>query len=399
MYLLNYRITHHRAKIHELESTRFKNVKEFYDLFNKNPNIKEAIILQTCNRNEFYFIAEDLSKATFEINRSIRFSEKFEIDRGISAINHLFEVASGIDSLVVGEDQILNQIKESFKIAGEKGAVGPILTHIFQKALSIGKKVRSQTEINNGAVSIGSIAVDYCKNNFRTLDDQVITVIGAGRIGTLVAKALLKYGVKATFVSNRTYERAVRLANELKGKALKLDQLDQALLKSNIVILATSAPHPILSKVLLEKIMKTRKDQELIIIDISVPRNIEPEIQIPNLKIYDLDELKIISKKNRAKRIDAIKEAKTVIQKAIKQEERYFRQQFVRPLIASIYSNAEEIRRNELQKLIKLLENPSPMDIKNLENFSQVLINKILANFSLTLKTSAESSLVSSIII
>ncbi len=399
MYLLNYRITHHSAKINELECTRFNDFDGFYDAFYKNSNIIESLILQTCNRNEFYFIVKDLSKAIYQIDQKIQLADKFEKDSGLSVLEHLFQVAAGIDSLVIGEDQILSQIKDSFKIAQEKQAVGPVLSHIFQKAMSIGKKVRHQTEINKGAVSIGSIAVDYCKKIFGTIQNQVITVIGAGKIATLVAKSLLRHKIKATFVSNRTYSRAIRLAKELGGQALRLDELNKALKISDIVILATSAPHPILTKIRLKNIMKTRNGKELVIIDISVPRNIENGLEIKNLKVYDIDELKSLSEINRQKRLQAINEAKEIIKNTLEIEERYFRQQFIKPLIASIYSNAEEIRKKELEKLIKILKNPSSNDIQNLDNFSRALVNKIFADFSSSIKTAAESSLISSFII
>ncbi|NVM05111.1 MAG: glutamyl-tRNA reductase [Candidatus Helarchaeota archaeon] len=392
MYLLNYRITHHSAKIAELECTRFNNFDGFYEAFSKNSNIIESLILQTCNRNEFYFIVKDLSKAISQINQKIQLSDKFEKQTGLSVIDHLFQVASGIDSLVIGEDQILSQIKDSFNIAQEKKAVGPVLSHIFQKAMSIGKKIRHKTEINKGSVSIGSIAVDYCKKIFGTIQDQVITVIGAGKIATLVAKSLLRHNIKATFVSNRTFARAIRLAKELGGQALRLDELNNALLISDIVILATSAPHPILTKIRLEKIMKKRDGKELVIIDISIPRNIENGLEIPNLKVYDIDEFKSLSKKNRLKRLDAIDETKQIIKEALEVEERYFRQQFIKPLIASIYSNAEEIRKKELEKLIKILKNPSSNDIESLDKFSRALVNKIFADFSSSIKNAAENS-------
>lgn len=399
MHLLNYRITHNSAKIIDLENTRFKSVDDFYEIFSGNKNIKEKLILQTCNRNEFYFVVDDLSNAISQINKIIKMSEKFEIDKGLSVIKHLFQVAAGINSLVIGEDQILSQIKEAFQIAQKKQAIGPILTHSFQKALSIGKKVRYQTEINKGAISIGSIAVDFCRNNFGDIENNTITVIGAGKIATLVAKSLQKYNAKTIFVSNRTYMRAERLADELGGKALRLDQLEEALEISNIIILATSAPHPILKKSRLEKIMKKRVENELIIIDISVPRNIEEGIEIPYLKVYDLDGIRAISEENRLKRLKAINEAEKIIETAMEIEERYFRQQFIKPLIASIYTNAEKIRCVEIEKLFKMMKNPSSDDIQYIDKFSQVLISKIFADFSFSIKTAAEDSLFSTIII
>ena len=396
MHLLNFKITHHSAKIKELESTRFERIEDFYKTFSNSSNIRECMALQTCNRNEFYFIVDDLNSSISEIAKKIKATDKFEIERGILAINHLFNVASGIDSLVIGENQILNQIKNALETAKDYHAIGPILSHITQKALSVGKKVRNETGINIGAVSIGSIAVDFCKSVFGDLRDKIITVIGAGKIGTLVAKALLTHNIKATFVTNRTYQRALRLANNLNGKALKLDKLNDALIISDIIILATAAPHPIITKENLEEVIKKKKS-ELIIIDISVPRNIELNIELPKLKIYDIDELKSISEENRLKRLSSIKKAEKIIQEAIKMEKKYFQQQVVKPFIASFYTNAEKIRKKELEKLINMLENPSSDEIKNLDKFSQVLINRIFADLTESLKSATITSHLSDI--
>ena len=209
-----------------------------------------------------------------------------------------------MESMVIGEDQILNQVWDAYLEADNAKTLGPILKHLFNRAMTVGRRVRNETGINKGAVSVGSAAVELAVTLLGNLEDKKILVMGAGEIGTLVAKALARRCLSPIFIANRTYDRAVKLAEDLKGQAVKFDKFDEVMVDADVVICSTAAPHYLLTKEIISRLMKQRQNQNpMIIIDISNPRNVEKTVaEVEGAKLYNIDDLQLIADKNKAQR-------------------------------------------------------------------------------------------------
>jgi glutamyl-tRNA reductase len=273
------------------------------------------------------------------------------------ALKHLLRVASGLESMVVGEDQILGQVWGAYSTAESATTVGPILKTAFIRAVNVGRRVRNETEINRGAVSIGSVAVELAEMLLGGLEGKNVLVMGAGETGALVAKALSRCCPNAIFIANRTYERALKLAEELKGKAVKFNRLEEVLKDADVVICSTSAPHYLLKKASVCKIMKQRSNRSgLMIIDISNPRNVEESVQdVDGVKLYNIDDLRTIAERNKEKRQEKAEKASKIIDEALLLLEQDLKAQSVSNIVSSLFSNAEEIRQKELTKAHNML--------------------------------------------
>ena len=251
-HTINVRITHKTARVPLMEAVAFKEKEKGLAEIRSLENVEECLILQTCNRIEIYAVTEEadntvnLVKAYFAKRAMEHTEEAFKaIETSVDneAFNHLLRVTSGLESMVIGEDQVLNQVWDAYLEADKAKTVGPILKHLFNRAMTVGRRVRNETGINKGAVSVGSAAVELAVNLLGNLEDKKILVMGAGEIGTLVAKALARRCLSPIFIANRTHERAVKLAEDLKGKAVKFDQFEEVLVDADVVICSTAAPH------------------------------------------------------------------------------------------------------------------------------------------------------------
>jgi len=272
--------------------------------------VKEMMLLSTCNRVELYTVAEhhgvvdELVDNLMEIkgvNPDVkRFSFLLE---GREALFHIFQVVSSLDSMVIGETQITSQFKEAFRIAKETGATGKIINRLYEKALRTAKRVRTETGISKNAVSVSYVAVELARKIFGDLKKTKVLLIGAGEMGELCARYLKKLQA-SLFITNRTYERAIDLAQELEGHALRFENLEDYLHEFEIVILSTSSKEPILRKEIVKKAIKTRSYKPMFIIDISVPRNADPSINhLDEVFLYNIDDLKSVAEKNLSERL------------------------------------------------------------------------------------------------
>jgi glutamyl-tRNA reductase len=272
--------------------------------------VKEMMLLSTCNRVELYTVAEhhgvvdELVDNLMEIkgvNPDVkRFSFLLE---GREALFHIFQVVSSLDSMVIGETQITSQFKEAFRIAKETGATGKIINRLYEKALRTAKRVRTETGISKNAVSVSYVAVELARKIFGDLKKTKVLLIGAGEMGELCARYLKKLQA-SLFITNRTYERAIDLAQELEGHALRFENLEDYLHEFEIVILSTSSKEPILRKEMVKKAIKTRSYKPMFIIDISVPRNADPSINhLDEVFLYNIDDLKSVAEKNLSERL------------------------------------------------------------------------------------------------
>jgi len=312
-------------KIREKIGFNEGNLKRFLPLLLMYEGIQEAVILCTCNRMEIYARVDQIETGITSVRDFIvdNYQGRDKLDSflyiftGEKAINHLFRVSSSLDSQVLGENQILAQVKKAYQLALETNATNGFLKLLFHRSISVGKKVRKKTKISSGRVSVGSIGVELAKKTLKNLKDKTILILGAGKISELVAANLAKEGVKAIIVSNRTYEKARHLAQTLKGEAIKFDKIEEALGKADIVISSTSAPHYIIKKSMVKKIMDKR-DKPLLFVDLALPRDIEPTVaNLERVSLYNMEDLDLVVKGNMFKRKKEAKKAEKIVKEEV----------------------------------------------------------------------------------
>jgi glutamyl-tRNA reductase len=385
--IVNVRITHKKADVPLLEAVAFKDKGNAMDEIRSLSFSDECVLIQTCNRLELYLVNKDGENAAklikdYLVNKSGKMAEKalqsIEISLNHDALRHILRVASGLDSMVMGEDQVLNQLWDAFLEAETAKTAGPVLKHIFNKAASVGCRVRNETGINKGAISVGSVAVELAGSVLGTFEGKKFLVMGAGVMGTLVAKALARRSLSAIFIASRTYERAVKLADQLSGKAVKFDKLSEALLDADVVICSTSAPHYLLTKQLVQDVMnKRRNSSDLFIIDISNPRNVEKFVQdIAKVNLYNLDDLQSIADKNKEERQKSAEKAEKIVDEEIVLLERDVKAQSVRNVISFLLSKAEEARQRELIKAFSMLQDADEREKKVIDDLTLILLKQ-----------------------
>ena len=350
--------------------------------------MEECALLKTCNRVEVYVATDDHARAREGIEtllvsavngaskQDIRFLSSTE------SIRHLARVASGLDSMIVGEDQILTQVKDAYELGLDAGTVGKTLGEVFRKAISIGKKVRSETGVNKGKVSIGSAAVELANGTLSTLEDKTVLVIGAGEASRLVATALARHKVGTVLVASRTFEAAERLASELGGKAVQLDRLHESLRVSDAVICGTSAPHVVIGREdIVDAFGEGGPSKPLLMIDIGNPRNIARDVAgIPNVELHDIDGLRKVAEANTEQRRKEAARAERTIERELRLvlsrfEERSGSEDTVRML----HTRAARIRDAELDRAMKRLDGITDRDKKVIEELVSAVASKMLA--------------------
>jgi glutamyl-tRNA reductase len=280
--------------------------------------------------------------------------------------------------MVVGEDQILNQLWDAFLVAEKAKTVGPVLKHVFNKAASVGLRVRNETGISKGAISIGSVAVELAGTLMGGFEGKQVLVMGAGQMGTLVAKALTRRSQSAIFIASRTYERAVKLAEQLSGKAVKFDKLAEALQDADVVICSTAAPHYLLTKDIVKDVMTRRKNpNKFLVIDISNPRNVETTVkEIPNVELYNLDDLQSIADRNKEERQKSAEQAMKIVEEELVLLERDIKAQAVRDVISYLLGNAEDVRQREVTKAFSMLQNLDDKQKEVIDDLTLVLLKQ-----------------------
>ncbi|MDR2544631.1 MAG: glutamyl-tRNA reductase [Methanobrevibacter sp.] len=381
--IINIRVDYTIANIEALE----KLSTELNKLFNEFKNqfkIQEYIQISTCNRDEYY-IHTDLCSLDHPL---LDYANKdLIIEYGDSTIIHLLRMTSGLESMIVGEDQILGQVKHSLNRSKKEGHCGKVLETLFTKAIHVGQTVRGKTKINQGSISIGSVAVELAQRHCDDLTSKCVLVIGAGKMGSLVAKSLSAKNLKAILVANRTYYKAVELAKDLNGKAILFNELNDYISKADLIISATGSPHTILTKERLEKYMS--KEIHPILIDLANPRDIADDINDLNVKLFNIDDLRGIANENKKKREKKSGEAEEIILEEFKLLKNSFKVMDVEDILSKIRVNIENIRRTETQKAISKIRESNDNE-KVVNDFSRSIVNKIFHNISQNIKKSAE---------
>jgi glutamyl-tRNA reductase len=399
--IINVRITHKTARVPLMEAVAFKDLKTALKTIYSMENVDECVLLQTCNRIELYIVSEEDGNVAemardFLVKKAGTLAEEaskaIEWSLNGDSLRHILRLTSGLESMVIGEDQVLNQVWDAYLEAKSTKTAGIVLKHLFMRAMSVGRRVRKETGINKGAVSVGSAAVELAESLLGKLDQKKILVMGAGEMGTLVAKALARRCLKPIFIANRTYARAVKLAENLSGRAIKFDKLEETLVDADVVICSTGAPHYLLTKDLVSKFMKQRQNKnDLVIIDISNPRNVEKATQeVERVKLYDIDDLQFIAEKNKQKRQKSVEKACKLIDEELILLNRDIKILSVRDIVSLLFSRAEDVRQKELAKALKMLGPVDAKEKKIIEDLTFILLKQTYVPIVENLRSAAK---------
>lgn len=362
-------------------------------------SVLEAVIVTTCNRTEIYAVTDQLNTCEYFIKKFL--SEWFSIPKeefapflyvksDIDATEHLFSVISGLDSMILGETQILGQIRQAFFNAQKYGATGTIFNTLFRQAITFAKKVHSQTGIGENAVSVSYAAIELAKKIFDRLENKRVLLIGAGETSELTALHLHTQGVKQIMVVNRTFEKAKHLADSFNGQAYPMDQLEEALFEADIVISSTGSDTAIITKPLAVDIMEKRNHKPLILIDIAVPRDIESTvIELDNIYLYDIDDLKHIVDANLKERQKISIEVNRWIDQEVYLFYQWVNQLGVIPLITAIREKSFAIQEDTMRSIGNKLPHLSEKDMKIINKHTKSIVNQMLKNPIMRLKENA----------
>ena len=376
-------------------------IEESIDRLLNYPDIIEHTILSTCNRVEIYARANCHDSAIKSVKQficdfhelsSVELEDHFYSYKNEEAVEHLFRVSSSLDSMILGEAQILGQVKDAYSLARDLRSTGLVLNQLFEKAFNIAKKVREETGIAERSVSISSAAVELAQKIFDDLENHTVMLVGTGEMAELAAKHLISYGVKTVYVTSRTYERAANLARTLNGSALDFEAFKNELHRADIVITSTSASSFIIKKEMVEKAIQERKNKPIFFIDIAVPRDIEPDVNdLENVYLYDIDDLHVVVSANMKEREKEAENAMNLISHEVTKFNNWIGSLDAVPTIIEIRKKAENIRKQEIERTLKKLPHVSEDDKQLLRQMSSSIINKILHKPTIKLKQKTQS--------
>lgn len=362
--------------------------------------IREGLFLSTCNRVEAIYTTDNPVEAKKSILSMFsqlgniseeRFISNIYIYEDSEALKHIFRVASSLDSMVVGEPQILGQIKEAFHQAGGIETTGVILNRLMHRAFHVAKRVKTETGISEAAVSISYAAVELAKKIFYGLEGRKVLLIGAGEMAELAARHLMGHGINSLIVANRSFNKAVQIADLFKGKAVFFEEIETYLLEVDIVITSTSSTHFVVPYDLVRNSLRKRRNHPLFFIDIAVPRDVEPRVNdLENVYLYDIDDLKEVVKENTIQRKEEALKAERIVQEEIIRFEKWLKTLDVVPTITALKDKIESIRKNEIEKSLPALGKLTPSQISGIESLTASLADKIMNDPIVVLKGKAD---------
>lgn len=402
MNILVVGLNHKTAGIDVREKLAFNGTKleEGLQKIKALPDIKEAVILSTCNRVEMYVNVNNPAKAYESIKDFLSVFHGIErasletalyTHENVSAVKHIFRVAASLDSMVVGEPQILGQLKDAFEFSLQKKATGILLNKLMKKAISVAKRVRTETKIAENAVSISFAAVELAKKIFEDLSTKSFMLLGAGEMAELAAKHLMSSGVKDVIVANRTYETGCSLAKEFNGRAVRFEDFPHEMISADIVICSTGASKYVLMKEQMQRVMKERRHKPVFIIDISVPRNIDPEINnIDNVYLYDVDDLQGVVDSNVQGRQKEAEKAEGIIAEEIETFQKWLTSLDSVPTVVALRERADAIKKEEIEKLLNKLPALGEKEKEAVEYMANAIINKLIHPPTAALKEDSE---------
>jgi glutamyl-tRNA reductase len=391
MHLLLVGVSHRTAPVELRERVDFqvRGVAEALGVLAARGSTREAVVLSTCNRAELYVACDDLQPARDDVVGFVGDFHGLALAdlaphvyhvSDLDAARHLFRVAAGLDSLVVGEPQILGQVKDAHSVATEAHTVGPVLNRLFHSSFAVGKRVRTETGLGSGAVSVSYAAVALARKIFGDLAGRNVLVVGAGEMGKLTALHMKSQGVHHMTIISRTMAHAARTAEAIGGaSAAPWDELDASLAASDIVITATGAAAPILTKAHIESVMRRRRSRPLFIIDIALPRDVESSAgEIEQVFLYNIDDLQATVRENLARRASEMVRAEAIVGEEIDKFGLWFRSRGAIPTVVALRQRFEAIRQSELERLDFKLSTLPPEARTRVDEITHLIVEKLL---------------------
>ncbi len=393
--------SHKKSSIQFLETVSFlpEKIASAYARLLALEGIREAVILSTCNRSEIYAVVSDLHQGIQALRQfyldyfGLSSSEitpvlsyHFSNDRMVA---HLFSTISGLNSLVIGETQVAGQVREAYQMASQNGAAKMILNRLFHKAFEVNKRVRAETRIGEGIVSVGHAAVELAEKIFYPLQNCEILIVGAGETANLTAKHFKEKGVSRIVVANRTLSRAEKLAADVKGEAIPLELLRNYLIRADIVVSATASPEPFLTKADIQSVLKKRIRKNIFLIDLAVPYDFDPKIRdLEGVYLYDIDDLRQIVEQNQRIRQSEAEKARDLIAEEVQDFLRWLKGLQINPTIQQLRGRFEDIRQQELKKFQHRI---SEADWPVVEEMTRRMMNKMLHSPTIKLRKLLEN--------
>jgi glutamyl-tRNA reductase len=361
--------------------------------------VLEAAAISTCNRTELYlFVSDSVGAESGALGLLAREAETPPTElvghlyslRGSEAGEHLFAVTAGLDSMIIGEAEIQGQVKRAYELALVEGATGPILNRLFRTALTAGKRARSETGISERAMSIPSVAVDLAQRTLGDLDARRVLVVGAGETAELTARALAAKGVQAIFIANRHYDRAIGLAQRFAGRAVRFEELPEEMTSADIVLASTSSPHSVIEREGLAEVMSARDGRPLLLIDLAVPRDIQPGCrELPGVSLYDMDDLQALVERNTSGRESEARRADAILRAELGRFDRWLAAQDITPTIAALRAQAERVVDMVLSENAERWEGLTDADRERLRAAARAIASRLLHEPTLRLKRAA----------
>ena len=365
--------------------------------------VKESVLLSTCNRVEVYSVVDDVEVGYGRIQEffadthlslsSEQLTPHLYWHAGDRAIAHLFRVAASLDSMIIGESQILGQIKNAFEVALAHKTTGVIMNKVVKKAISVAKRVRTETKISEMAVSVSYAAVELAKKIFSNLDEKTVLLVGAGEMAKLAARHLIAQGVHQVRITTRTPQHAIDLADKFGGTPVPFDQFKDEMAGADIVLVSTGAAHYLIGAEDVQRAVDKRGNRPMFLIDISVPRNIDPAVRhVDNAFLFDIDDLKQRVENNRAERLQEAEKAERMVVEEVGAMLEWMKALEVTPTIVALRSRVDEIKQAELEKVLSRLGHLSQQDRELVEGMASSIVNKLIHRTMVTLKTEVNSS-------
>ena len=383
--IINARITFRKSPIHVLERFAFKDLSNAYLSFKKYASISECVIIQTCNRIELFTASDnhDVHKikktwASLTGLEENAFADTLEICDNHDAFEHLLKLTSGLESLVVGEEQIIGQIKESIAVARNTKASGKRLNKLFDTSIRIGTRIRNSTGISKGGISLGSMAVKLAEENVDDIKSKNVLLIGTGEAATMVAKSLNKRGYEF-HVTSRTVERSIGFSQTLGGKPIKFEDVLSGFDNYEIIFVATIAPYFLIT---FDKIMESMKNKKsgMMILDLSNPRTVDEQVAtIPGIKLMNIDQIAEMVDKNMTKRKEKVSTVQNIISEEVPIIEATMKRLDAEPLVKDVFTNADSMRIKELQKALQMLGETDKKRIKIIDELTKAVVESIVS--------------------
>ncbi len=390
MNILTIGLNHKTAPVEVREKLAFSDQtmpRALIEFRERIPDVESAII-STCNRVEIYAAADEVEKRSDDITRFLSSFHRTDTDSFAphlyhhldrDAVRHLFTVACSLDSMVVGEAEVLGQVKKAYMFALEEGVTGKVLNNLFQRAFSVAKKVRTSSSIGTQKVSVASVAVEFAQKIFSDFSDKTVMIIGAGEMGELTSKHMVEKGISAVVVANRTYEKAAKLAYEYDGMAIKYESFVDSMHQADIIISTSGAPHHIIFPKHMPKVLRARRNKPLLLIDIAVPRDIHPDVEhIENVYLYNVDDLQKIVNENISFREKELEYCASIIDAETDDFMAWLRTLDVGDVIREFREELHKIRKSELERSLNKMAGLNEENKREIDYLTERIVNKIL---------------------